>query len=86
MGAAQEVHALRVVSRAEAMILIGSKVGWAVANIEDANVGELLVQRMAELCQRFSKEVLRSSSLERWHMQVRAWAVQIPVWSRAWSR
>lgn len=68
------------------MILLGSKVGWAVENIEDANVGELLVQRMAELCQRLSKEELGSSSLERWQMQVWAWAVQIPVWSRAWSR
>lgn len=75
---------MRVVSRPEAVIVFGSEVGWVVENIEDANVGELLVQRLAELCQRLCKEVLGSASLERWQVQVRAWGVPIPVWSRAW--
>lgn len=58
-------RSLRVVSRAEAaVILLGCEVGWVVEDIEDANVGELVVQRMAaEVCQRLCKEVLGSAWL-----------------------
>lgn len=76
---------MRVVSRAEAMMLVGCEAGWAVENMEDANVGDLVVQRLAEVCERLCKEVLGSACLERCQAQARAWGVQIPVWSGAWS-